>query len=32
MYEGLKHLHLTAVALSLLFLTLQVIAHIFDRK
>ena len=32
MYEGLKHLHLTAVALSLLFLTLQVIAHIFDTK
>lgn len=32
MNTAFKHLHLTAVALSLLFLTLQVIAHIFDTK
>ena len=32
MYMAFKHLHLTAIALSLLFLILQVVAHLMDSK
>ena len=32
MYTAFKHLHLTAIALSLLFLILQVVAQVMDSK
>ncbi len=32
MYTILKHLHLTTIALSVLFLILQVVSHLFDHK
>ncbi len=32
MYMAMKHLHLTAIALSLLFLILQVVSHLLDSK